>query len=147
MPNELGRTAAIGGDNRFARTPGFQQHYSERFVSAWHTHDIACLIKISQRSVGLKAQEPRGVCYSELPSAVFCLASHFTVSCKDKLSVRVIFQDCRYSLDKQIGPLLIDHPPGKEHCRIHRTHVITPLHIPRVNPTVVISHTHSVING
>src|SRR5690349_10515451 len=40
MPDELGRTAAIGGDDGFTRTPGFQQHDSERFVTAWHAYDV-----------------------------------------------------------------------------------------------------------
>ena len=46
VPDELRGPAAVGCDNRFARTPCLEQNDSERFVTTRYADDVAGLIEI-----------------------------------------------------------------------------------------------------
>ena len=66
VPDELGRSAALGADNGLVGRPALEDDDAEGFIAAGHRHDVARLEQVVQLAAAPIAQHPQGVPDAEL---------------------------------------------------------------------------------
>lgn len=146
MPDEFGRAASFGADNRFVGAPGFENHDAKWFVATGYGDDITRLEKIVQGPTADIAQHAYRVADAEVLGQTEYLAPHMTIPGEDILGVGIMLQDVRQGLHQDVRPLLHHHTADEQHHRIERANVDAAFNFAGIDGIVKGVGVHSVVN-
>src|SRR6185437_8353854 len=120
VADELGRSTALGTDDRFVGRPAFEDDDTEWLIAAGHRHDIARLEEIVQFAAAPIAQHAQRVRHAHLMGDGADIIAHVAIADEDEFGVGIITKNRRHGADENVRPFLHHHAADEQNGRIER---------------------------